>query len=105
MMERRNLLRGLVSLPLIGGGVTLIGRPAARVPLADVAVAPLLDNPRQRARYAWRAFSAAMQEVHADAHGWQVSGGQYGGADPWLTVRTSHKVPLYTDPDGIRHYS
>jgi hypothetical protein len=29
MAERRGFLRGLVSLPLIGGGVTLIGRPSA----------------------------------------------------------------------------
>ena len=76
MLERRGLLRGLVSLPLIGGGVTLIGRPAARVPLVDVAAAPLLDDPHQRARYAWEAFSAAMREITADTDGWRVQGGE-----------------------------
>lgn len=34
MLERRGFLRGLASLPLIGGGVTLIGNPTA------VAAAP-----------------------------------------------------------------
>ena len=34
MSDRRSFLRGLVSLPLIGGGVTLIGNPtAAAVPV------------------------------------------------------------------------
>ena len=103
MLERRNLLRGLVSLPLIGGGVTLIGRPAARVPLTEVAVAPLLDDPRQRARYAWEAFSAAMRDVTAGADGWRVQGGEdidRTGKQPrgvWMDMRSIHKVPLYSD--------
>ena len=34
MMERRSFLSGLASLPLIGGGLTLIGKPtAAAVPV------------------------------------------------------------------------
>ena len=34
--DRRGFLRGLVSLPLIGGGVTLVGSPtAAAVPVTD----------------------------------------------------------------------
>lgn len=41
MSDRRGFLRGLVSLPLIGGGVTLIGKPtAAAVPVSDM----LLDS-------------------------------------------------------------
>lgn len=74
MLERRSLLRGLVTLPLIGGGVTLIGRPAAAVPLVQAAALPTLDDPRQRARYAWEAFSAAMREMTADADGWCIIG-------------------------------
>ena len=36
MSDRRTFLRGLASLPLIGGGVTLIGQPtAAAVPVTD----------------------------------------------------------------------
>ena len=36
MSDRRTFLRGLASLPLIGGGVTLIGNPtAAAVPVTD----------------------------------------------------------------------
>ena len=36
MSDRRTFLRGLASLPLIGGGVTLIGNPtAAAVPVTE----------------------------------------------------------------------
>ena len=56
MLERRSFLRGLASLPLIGGGVTLIGNPtAAAVPVTDAL----------HARYvAWLAHEhrAALQE-------------------------------------------
>ena len=56
MLERRSFLRGLASLPLIGGGVTLIGNPtAAAVPVTDAL----------HARYtAWLAHEhrAAMKE-------------------------------------------
>ena len=37
MHDRRSFLRGLATLPLIGGGVTLIGNPtAAAVPVTDM---------------------------------------------------------------------
>ena len=56
MLERRSFLRGLAALPLIGGGVTLIGDPtAAAVPVTDAL----------HARYvAWLAHEhrAALQE-------------------------------------------
>jgi len=74
LADRRAFLRGLVSLPLIGGGVTLIGRPSAAVPLVQAAALPTLDDPRQRARYAWEAFSGAMRELTAGADGWCVLG-------------------------------
>ena len=74
MADRRTFLRGLVSLPLIGGGVTLIGQPAAAVPLVQAAALPTFDDPRQRARYAWEAFSAAMLDLTAGADGWRVNG-------------------------------
>ncbi len=74
MSDRRTFLGGLVSLPLIGGGVTLIGQPSAPVPLVQAAALPALGDPRQRARYAWEAFSGAMRELTADAHGWRVLG-------------------------------
>lgn len=76
MSDRRSFLRSLVSLPLIGGGVTLIGAPSAPVPLVQAAAMPTLNDPRQRARYAWEAFSAAMREVSAGADAWCVSGGE-----------------------------
>lgn len=82
MSDRRTFLRGLVSLPLIGGGVTLIGRPAAPVPLIQAAALPAFDDPRQRARYAWEAFSAAMRDVTAGADGWII----LGGAERWTPL-------------------
>lgn len=74
MTDRRSFLRGLVSLPLIGGGVTLIGQPSAPVPLVQAAALPTLDDPRQRARYAWEAFAAAMRDLTTDADGWTILG-------------------------------
>jgi len=72
MDDRRNFLRGLVSLPLIGGGLTLIGRPSAPIPLVQAAAMPTLDDPRQRACYAWAAFSLAMRELTSEADGWLI---------------------------------
>ena len=74
MSDRRSFLTGLVSLPLIGGGLTLIGRPSAPLPLIQAAALPSLDDPRQRARYAWAAFSAAMDDVTAGSSGWRILG-------------------------------
>ena len=100
-LPRRGFLRGLglVSLPLIGGGVTLIGKPAATVPLLQAAAAPMLSDPRERARYAWEAFSAAMREITADADGWLVMGagerkpfGHLPGGS-FLTLKSVHYRP------------
>ncbi|GJE60735.1 hypothetical protein [Methylobacterium trifolii] len=50
---RRGFLRGLVSLPLIGGGVTLIGNPsAAAVPVMGGMVATYLAWLHFEMRYA-----------------------------------------------------
>jgi len=99
LADRRAFLRGLVSLPLIGGGVTLIGRPAAAVPLLQVAALPTLDDPRQRARYAWEAFSGAMREITAGADGWCVLGAAerltplpYLPAEAFMRVAAIHYV-------------
>ncbi len=86
MSDRRQFLRNLVTLPLIGGGVTLIGRPAAAVPLVQAAALPGFDDPRQRARYAWEAFSAAMRDVAAGADGWCI----LGAADRWTPLPGPH---------------
>ena len=82
MADRRNFLRGLVSLPLIGGGITLIGAPSAPVPLVQAAAMPMLDDPRQRARYAWEAFTSAMREIAVGADGWCI----LGAADRWTPL-------------------
>ena len=100
MSDRRSFLRGLVSLPLIGGGVTLIGAPSAPVPLIQAAAMPILASPTERARYAWEAFSSAMRDVAAGADGWSVMGGErltpishYGlDAGGHVTPRAIHYV-------------
>ena len=86
MSDRRTVLRGLVTLPLIGGGVTLIGAPSAPVPLVQAAAMPAFDDPCQRARYAWEAFSSAMRDVAAGADGWCI----IGAADRWTPLPGPH---------------
>lgn len=51
--DRRGFLRGLVSLPLIGGGVTLIGKPSA----AAVSLTPELMS----------TYVAWLAREHAEA--------------------------------------
>ena len=87
MVDRRSFLRDLVTLPLVGGGVTLIGAPSAPVPLVQAAALPALADPRQRARYAWAAFASAMREVAAGADGWCV----LGAADRWTPLPGVHR--------------
>ena len=99
MSDRRSFLRGLAALPLIGGGVTLIGIPAAPVPLSQAMAAPALGNPRERARYAWEAFSGAMRELTSGADGWCVLGAAervtplpYLPAEAFMRVGAIHYV-------------
>jgi len=99
MPDRRSFLRGLTSLPLIGGGVTLIGIPGAPVPLSQAMAAPALGDPRERARYAWEAFSGAMREITAGADGWCVLGAverltplPYLPAEAFMRVAAIHYV-------------
>jgi hypothetical protein len=57
--DRRGFLRGLVSLPLIGGGVTLIGSPsAAAVPITGGMVATYLAWLHFEQRYVSWAVNA-----------------------------------------------
>ncbi len=102
MADRRTFLRGLVSLPLIGGGVTLVGIPGAPVPLSQAMAAPALGNSRERARYAWEAFSGAMREITAGADGWCVLGAAervtplpYLPAEAFMRVGAIHYVTEY----------
>jgi len=92
MSDRRHFLRGLVTLPLIGGGVTLIGRPSAPVPLVQAAAMPALGNPAERARYAWEAFSGAMRDLTVSADGWRITGAGdvrgCGYVEPYSFLRT-----------------
>ncbi|MGY2052243.1 hypothetical protein [Methylobacterium sp. JK268] len=57
--SRRGILRGLATLPLIGGGVTLIGRPtAAAVPVTGGMLATYTAWLHFELRAASEAFSA-----------------------------------------------
>lgn len=90
--------------------MTLIGRPAAAVPLVQAVAAPnLLDDPRQRARYAWEAFSSAMREIASPAPGWHVRGGEQMHAVGYMPRSASrfisnavHIEPMFPDRPGSR---
>jgi len=107
MFDRRSFLRGLATLPLIGGGVTLVGIPGAPVPLSQAMAAPALGNPRERARYAWEAVSGAMRELTAGADGWRVLGAAervtplpYLPAGAFMRVAAIHYQTEYYSRNG-----
>ncbi len=61
--------------------------------------APALGDPRERARYAWEAFSGAMREITAGADGWCVLGAvervtplPYLPAEAFMRVAAIHYV-------------
>ncbi len=63
MADRRSFLRGLVTLPLVGGSVALIGQPtAAAVPVSD----GLLRN--YEAWLAWERY-----QLHREMWGQEVA--------------------------------
>jgi len=103
MSDRRSFLRGLVSLPLIGGGVTLIGRPSAPVPLVQAAAMPALGDPAERARYAWEAFSGAMRELTADAHGWRILGAGEVRGHGYVAANSYLKLAAVHYETGVEH--
>ena len=55
--DRRGFLRGLASLPLIGGGVALIGQPtAAAVPVTNELIGRYLSWLAHEHQAVWRDF-------------------------------------------------
>ena len=75
--------------------MTLIGRPAAPVPLMQALAVPAISDPNERARYAWEAFSAAMAEVSAGYDGWRVQGGcrcSLGTGEAWVEAQGVHTL-------------
>ena len=82
MSDRRTFLRGLASLPLIGGSITILGQPtAAAVPVTDALHARYLawlahehwaamkEHSRRGALAAWRPCPDAIDmsaEAYAD---------------------------------------
>lgn len=77
-MDRRETLR------LIGNSAFL-ALPLAPVAAASAMPAPSADH-MERARRAWSEFSAAMDAMTLDAHGWMVLGA--GHRRPFPGVRT-----------------
>ena len=71
MADRRTFLRGLASLPLIGGGVTLIGNPTA----AAVPPTPqLLDTydtwlSLERSWLIWERYGSGSERMYAKGQG------------------------------------
>ncbi len=115
MTDRRSFLRSLVSVPLIGGGLTLIGQPSAPVPLVQAAAMPTLGDPRQRALYAWEAFSGAMRELTTGADGWIMHGAGERftplpgvPAEAWVLPCSLHYVtrqdPRFDRPSVTEHH-
>lgn len=79
MSDRRGFLRGLVSLPLIGGGLTLIGSPTA----AAVPVTPdLLEGYKTWLHYESRFLAWEMADRPDVIERYQLA------AEP-------HKIPRY----------
>ena len=77
--DRRGFLRGLVSLPLIGGGVTLIGSPSA---VAEPACERLMAQYVNWLAYEW---SRASLEIYgSDRSLWLPL---YGAAYRWHRER------------------
>lgn len=101
LSARRGFLRGLVSLPLVGGGVTLIGQPTAVAEpttdaLLDAYVALLAHE--HRAALAERTIRQA-ERVVADG----LAAGRTDGRPEWLDeVRgwATRDAPMYWFPDA-----
>jgi hypothetical protein len=84
---RRGFLRGLLTLPLIGGGVTLIGNPtAAAVPVTE----RLLDSYdawlfyERRYLHFERYGRAGMADLGKDE--WMLTNRRTGEAFDWVSV-------------------
>ncbi|RYC28753.1 hypothetical protein D3273_27650 [Lichenibacterium minor] len=89
-MSRRDFLRGLVSLPLIGGGLTLTGNPTA----AAVPVTPVLQD-----RYiAWLANEHAAALFERDMPGSVANEEHLRLCTDWHFARA--RVPLWWFPEA-----
>lgn len=99
MADRRSFLRGLVSLPLIGGGVTLVGQPtAAAVPVSSMLVERyalfLADEAREafiearEMRHLAQGYPerAAVVRDHLEQTMWAPS-------NPWIHGLLEHQRP------------
>ncbi len=72
--SRRDLL--LTEEPCRRGFLrSLIAAPVAALATHRL-ILPGHDFPQERARRAWREFSAAMNEITAEDHGWVLMGGE-----------------------------
>lgn len=97
--DRRGFLRGLVSLPLIGGSVALVGRPtAAAVPVSDA----LLERYHAWLSYEHKEAHLEVERRRAERHLIEM----YGGLDrhrAFLAERevyTRQHPAMYWFPDA-----
>lgn len=89
-MNRRETLRAigagaLFALP-VAPAIAVCTAPPAAEPI-DMGIPMPTPDPLERARRAWAEFSAAMDAMTLDAHGWMVLGA--GHRRPFPGVRTS----------------
>lgn len=64
ILTRRTLLGGIASVPALAGATAALA----------VEQSTTAESPLDRARRHWAAFSAAMDELSSDAHGWCLIG-------------------------------
>lgn len=91
-MNRRESLRAigagaLLALPAAPAALLCTAPPAAAP--ASVETPASAPDPLERARRAWAEFSAALDELTADAHGWMVMGAGHRRARPGVLASDS----------------
>ncbi len=98
MNGRRDFLRGLATLPLIGGGLTLIGKPTS---VAEPVTLRLLDAYKTWLHFERRAVAwemAMLPDVVASYGGNRSS--RFDGLDHHATMTDIGDVPRFHQYDG-----
>lgn len=112
MHDRRSFLRGLASLPLIGGGVTLIGQPtAAAVPITDALHERYFTFLAHEHRAAMKEHGYRTALVHArrrlgghvaDCEAWARSEGERAHYFDWMPEASDVEAVVASAPPSTR---